>query len=191
MIEMQIEDFRLLERILWPKSSERDIWMVVDAARDRQVFGTLLECFYSDRICLFSGELTPDLEVAAPYLIRLEYDNSNRRRFITRAWGHGWGVLLKSDMARDALTSHLRDLLLVQDPRGEPLLFRYYDPRVLRAFLPTCTPDELRTVFGGIEAFWIEDPGAASLSRFGLDHSQLVVETLRLHPEGDRTAVMP
>jgi Domain of unknown function (DUF4123) len=189
--EMRSEDFRLLERILWPKASERDIWMIVDAARDRQVFGTLLEWFYSDHICLFSGQLTPELEVAAPYLVRLDYENANRQRFITRAWGHNWGVILKSDMTRDALTSHLRELLLVQDPSGDPLLFRYYDPRVLRVFLPTCTEDELRAVFGGIECFWIEDQETASVSRFGLDSSKLVVETLHLGSEAIRTAVMP
>ncbi len=33
-----------------------------------------------------------------------------------------------------------------------PLVFRYYDPRVLRVYLPTCSPAEFARFFGPISA---------------------------------------
>ena len=44
----------------------------------------------------------------------------------------------------------------LNDAKGKDMYFRLYDPRVLRVFLPTCTPDELTDFFGPIGTFLIE-----------------------------------
>jgi hypothetical protein len=54
----------------------------------------------------------------------------------------------------------------VRDERGNRLVFRYYDPRVLRVYLPTCTASELRRVFGPIECFWMESGDPEELFKF-------------------------
>ena len=56
----------------------------------------------------------------------------------------------------EALHRHFRRLLRVQDERGVRMLFRFYDPRVLRVYLPTCRPGELEQVFGPVEFFLTE-----------------------------------
>jgi hypothetical protein len=43
------------------------------------------------------------------------------------------------------------------------LKFRYYDPRVLRAFLPTCNAGELKTLFGDVDQFFIESKEVGAL----------------------------
>jgi hypothetical protein len=177
---MRIQDLRALEQYLWPKGFRRDIWMIVDAARDRRIFGMLLNCFYSRRTCLFSGTLAPELEIAAPYLVQLEYEDENTQRFITQAWGKNWGVFLKCDMGLNTLKRHLQELLIVRDSRGNRFLFRFYDPRVLRIYLATCTPDELRTVFGGIERFLMEDDKPETVLNIGFDQVQLDIQKLSL-----------
>jgi len=177
---MPIIDYQALERLLWPKGRSADIWMVVDAARDRRIFRLLLEHFYSDRACLFGDALPPELEIAAPYLIPLEYQGATTQRFLAKAGGNAWGIYLKSDQGRHRLRAHLTDLLIAQGPTGDRLLFRYFDPRVLRAYLPTCRPGELETVFGGIECFWIEDDNAGGLVRASIDQRQLVMSDLSL-----------
>jgi hypothetical protein len=53
-------------------------------------------------------------------------------------------------------------------------VFRFYDPRVLRRFLPLCTSDELRRFFGPIESFLIETAEADALIRFTLGAGKLV-----------------
>jgi Domain of unknown function (DUF4123) len=165
-----------LEQHFWRTGSSRDVWMIVDAARDRRIFGMLLDCFYSQRRCLFSGTLAPELEVVAPYLVQLEYDDQKTRKFLRHAWGNNWGVFLKCNTQIDVLRKHLRRFLLVRDPAGESLMFRYYDPRVLRVYLPTCNREELRTVFGPIERFWMEAEESETLLEFGFNDRQLIEE---------------
>jgi hypothetical protein len=52
---------------------------------------------------------------------------------------------------------HFRKLLYVkeEDTRKE-MFFRFYDPRVLRAFLPSCTARQLDEIFGEIDVFVAE-----------------------------------
>ena len=143
--------------------------MIVDAARDQSIYALLLDCFYSQRYCLFSGPIGPELRIVAPYLIQLDYDDRKTRKFISQAWGRSWGVFLKCDARAESLRRHLRTFLLVRDEAGNHLTFRYYDPRVLRLYLPTCTVNELRDVFGPIERFFVEDKVPDTMLEFGFD----------------------
>lgn len=161
-----------IETQFWPKGLRRDIWMIVDAARDRHIYGLLLDSYF-EYSCLYSGTLAPELELAAPYLVQLEFEERYTRRLIERAWGRSWGIFLRCDTSLESLRRHLRTLLIVRGPDGRRLAFRYYDPRVLRDYLPTCLPDELRAVFGPIECFWTEDVSPEVLLRFSVFHNSL------------------
>ena len=163
-----------IEQRLWPEGFRRDIWMIVDAARDLRIFSMLLDC-HLEHSCLYSGYLPPALEAAAPYLVQLDYDYRDTRRFIREAWGNSWGVFLKADIGMDRLRRHLRGFLVVRDTSNQRLIFRYYDPRVLRVYLPTCTSGELREVFGPIECFWTEDETVDSILEFRLHRERLVL----------------
>jgi len=59
-----------LEARFWPDGDSRDMWMIVDGARDRRVYSTLIGS-YMDFSCLYAGELAPALERAAPYIREL------------------------------------------------------------------------------------------------------------------------
>jgi len=146
--------------------------MIVDAARDRRVFNLLVNS-YLDYSCLYSGTIPPALEVAAPYLVQMEFEDRYTRQLLEQGWGNSWGVILRCDSTRDRVRRHLRKFLLVQDPRGHRLVFRYYDPRVLRAYLPTCNYGELNTVFGPIESFYVEDEDPRHVWEFQREGSQL------------------
>lgn len=170
---MDAEQLSRIEKHLWPKGFARDIWMLVDAARDQRIYGMLLDCFYSRHTCLFSGSLPPELQVIAPYLVDLEYDDPKTRRFICSAWGNRWGIFLQYDGRVEILRRHLRTFLTVRDEQGRRLMFRYYDPRVLRVYLPTCTPAELETVFGPVERFFVEERISNALLEFRVDQRHL------------------
>lgn len=165
--------FQQLQSLLWPRGYSRHIWMIVDAARDRRIFGLLLECFYSDHTCLFAGPLSPEIEVAGPYLVQLRYEDEKTRKFLSLAWQNSWGLFLESDAGKESLRRHLRTFLLVRDYEGHLLMFRYYDPRVMRVYLPTCTNDELKTVFGPINRFLIESSEAGTLEEFSFNGKRL------------------
>lgn len=168
-----------VEDYFWPGGFRRDAWMIVDSARDQRIYGTLLSNFYSEHTCLFHGNLSPQLQLAAPYLVELKEDDQPTRRFLNQALRSGWGILLKCDTRVEPLRQHLRDLLMVRDTSGNHLMFRYYDPRVLRVFLPTCTAEQLDAVFGPIDRFLLGEAPNTFLD-FGFDQKQLITTRLSL-----------
>jgi hypothetical protein len=165
-----------IEEILWPEGPRQNIWMILDGARSIEIFRMLLAC-HLEYACLYSGPLTPELEIAAPYLVQLDHGYKDTHKLIERAWGNSWGVFLRSDTSLKKLRRHLREFLVVRDTKGSRLVFRYYDPRVLRMYLPTCTMSELRTVFGPIECFWMEGECTGDAVEFSLGTAGLQQRT--------------
>jgi hypothetical protein len=158
---------------LWPPGNKAkpSVWAILDCARDPKIYLALLESKLEFR-CLYSGKLPRELEMAAPHLVELSPTNRLIGRWLDEGWGQAWGVFMKIDDAAN-LRHHLRKFLQVQDEDGRRLVFRYYDPRVLRAYLPTCTPDELLQIFGPIRSFIVENAGGESCLEFSRTHSGL------------------
>ena len=163
-----------VQHVLWPLGeSSLKVWMILDGARDPCISWDLKNS-YENYTCLYSGELHPDLERAAPYLVQLDYDAKYTQALLRKGWGQSWGVFFRCAGSLHQLRHHLRTLLLVHDPKGRRLVFRYYDPRVLRIYLPTCTTAELRTVFGPIETFWTESADSNQILQFKFKGGKLI-----------------
>jgi hypothetical protein len=171
-----VQDGALKDRVLkalWPRGSSGPdtVWAILDCARDERIYSALRTSGL-DYLCLYSGKLHPDVAAAAPYLVELAPTYSFTPRLIDMGWGKSWGVFLRVKDSSN-LRHHLRGFLRVRDESGRILLFRYYDPRVLRVYLPTCLPDELRTVFGPIGSYLVEGQDGTSLIEFEFDGSRL------------------
>ena len=110
----------------------------------------------TDQACLFQGNLPALVAENAPYLARLRAGSPYARWFVRESWGHAWGLYCSSHAGIMELSAHFRRLLLARKEDGGLLQFRFYDPRVLSAYLPTCTAKELKQVFGPVEKFWME-----------------------------------
>jgi hypothetical protein len=119
-----------------------------------------------DFYCLFRGELEPDMAEVAPYLVKLDEDSDFTRWVIKEGWGNHWGIFAVTDRDTRAMRRHFRAFLNVYDESGNPLHFRYYDPRVLRTFLPTCNSDELKTIFGSVSSYLVEGEEINLIKRF-------------------------
>jgi len=142
---------------LWPQGDPVDapqVFAVVDGARDPRIAALLADTGL-EQASLFAGPLSPALQAAAPRLVRLSPRARLTRRLLEAGWDDHWFVLLHvaPDVTLEALRRHLRELLRVRDEAGRVLMFRFYDPRVLRAYLPTCTGSEAAAVFGPVDAF--------------------------------------
>ena len=160
-----------LKKIFWPGDSIRpvNVWAILDAARDPQVFSLVSRC-YLDKCCLFAGELSSELERSAPYLVQVSPRDSVSDSLLSLGWGKAWGIFVQSDDSLTTLRRHLRTLLRVKDPNGRYLLFRYYDPRVLRVYLAAGLGGELNAVFGSsIIRFCMEAEDPAFVVSFKLD----------------------
>lgn len=158
---------------LWPPDSPPglSVWAVLDCARDERIYPAL-RTSRLDYLCLYSGRLPHSLERAAPHLVELHPSYAFTSQLIEAGWGKSWGIFLRiADSAN--LRHHLRSFLRVKDESGRILFFRYYDPRVLRVYLPTCRRDELAAVFGPVERFIVEDAGGGCATTFEFDGMQL------------------
>jgi hypothetical protein len=152
---------------LWPKGDQLttpQVYAVLDGARDKRIV-PMIRLSRLEYMCLYGGRLSPALEAAAPYLVHLTPKAAFFRQLVEDGWGQSWGIItvVPPDVTLQQQRRHLRTLLRVQDPDGRVLVFRFYDPRVLRTFLPTCSGDQAREVFGPIPSIVAESADAAAM----------------------------
>lgn len=100
-----------------------------------------------ENCCLWSGKLEPDLEEVAPYLVKLQPDCPFTDWLIREGWDNHWNVFVESELEFKALRKQVRKLLLVKSQEGETLVFRFYDPRVMSIFAPTCEAEQAAELF--------------------------------------------
>ncbi|MEP6537302.1 MAG: DUF4123 domain-containing protein [Bryobacteraceae bacterium] len=108
------------------------------------------------RECLYRGELQPDIAEVAPYLVQLEAGTEFTDLVLNQGWGKHWGIFAVTAADLFTMRQHLRRFLTVHDSAGKPLLFRYYDPRVMSIYLPTCNAEEVKAIFGPISKYLME-----------------------------------
>ncbi|APR83457.1 Hypothetical protein A7982_08806 [Minicystis rosea] len=154
---------RLMEK-LWGTGADV-VYAILDGARDPELVPTLLSAGLQYK-CLFSGNLSRELARAAPYLVRLNRHGEPTQQLVDRVWGNSAGIFLASPSPLEDLRRHFRRFLQVQSPSGGKLFFRYYDPRVLRVYLPTCDEGELGVVFGPVLRFMLEGANPAEMIVF-------------------------
>ena len=116
--------------------------------------------------CLFAGKLDPSVAEAAPYLVELEPRSPFTRWLLEQGWGQHWGIFATSNTDLETVRKHLKTFLLVTDPEGTQMFFRYYDPRVLRVYFPTCNEEEAELVLGPLSTFFLEDEDPMKLLAF-------------------------
>lgn len=150
---------RALSQISVPEAPG-SVYVLVDGAQDERVV-PLLTAEGNDWRCLYGTELPRALATVAPYLVASSSHHPFAGWFARYGRSHNWGVMLRSAASLDALAEHFAGMIRVRLPEGREVLFRFYDPRVLRAYLPTCTPAELDAVFGPVDAFLIEQGDGA------------------------------
>jgi hypothetical protein len=139
---------------LWPDGGglkSPQVHWLLDGARHPDI-ADLVTAGKLEYACLYAGPLHPRLRAAAPYLVHLAAGSPGTEVLLERGWGKAWGILLvgPADVSLTQLRLHCKKLLRVQTEVGESLAFRFYDPRVLTTYLPTCTDDELARFFGPI-----------------------------------------
>lgn len=104
---------------------------------------------------LLAGSLGRELGDVAPYLVEFR-DRSSFGEWWFEQWGRSIGVLVEAPVTLGELRRHFRTLLVVRHEDRRKYFFRFYDPRVLRVFLPNTTAIEVKRFFGPVSAFYCE-----------------------------------
>jgi hypothetical protein len=173
----------LQDRVLEVLRSQKEpLFAILDAARDPMVYLRITEC-PERKQSLYEGPEAARFAFVAPYLISLPRNSLFLERLVREGWGNAWGMYLTCEKPFEEVRRQLRRHLLVE-LEGKPgkVVFRFYDPRVLRAFLPTCEPDQAVQFFGPIGEFLMEGPVPESVLRFALHRQALRQEKIQLEP---------
>ena len=137
---------------------EAPLYAIMDAARSERIPILLKESVDEVR-SLYDGVTADTLAHVAPYLVRLREDSGLLSRLVLEGWGSAWGVYFTSRRRLKDLRAQFRKIVMVMMEEGdpEPVYFRFYDPRVMEAFLPLCTPRQEDDIFGEVDRFYFED----------------------------------
>lgn len=144
------------------------IHLLLDAARVGPAM-TQAKALNEDHLSLYKGRSEEALVDFAPYLFTFTDQGDFGRWFFDNGWGQSWGLFLDSAAPGPDVYRHLRQFLLIKTEGGKDVYFRFYDPRVLRLFLHTCSAAQLHHFFGPIRSFTLEDESPDEGLRFWLE----------------------
>lgn len=154
-------------------------YIVLDAARVGERMDAIRK-LSPEAISLYKGTAGEELDAVAPFLLRCAPGSKINQLLFAEGWGKSWGILLAAGATLAAVEHHLRHFLVVEDATRRKLYFRYYDPRVLRVFLPTCSAAQLKQLFGPVRRFIVEDEDPTKALMYRLDGTDLKKEIIDL-----------
>jgi len=160
---LSLATYVLSEDDVFDAAERERLYAVLDSADAPEVH----EFLVADDVTvqpLYSPGADPTLELVAPYVVPINEELLSRLR--ADVWRDEWGLLVDTRIPLTTLVRHLRRLLLVDHPSGQTMLFRMYDPRVLRRFLPRCDADELAHVFGPVDAYILPNDSGDGFTRY-------------------------
>jgi len=154
--EKTVSDF------LWDQAEKRNCYLYafVDSARNDEVF----KYFLTDNIeyrSLFHGKMDIKFFGVSGFLLECKKDSILLNWLTTETWGNSYSIFFVSKAAFDDVLRHFQKFNRVYLEDDDVVYFRYYDPRVLRVYLPTCNSKEIKTFFGETESFFMDklNPG--------------------------------
>jgi hypothetical protein len=109
---------------------------------------------------LWTGELDPAQQQAAPVLLALQRDTEFSDWLVGRAFADlgPWGLLLLSARPFLAVRQHGRDLCEAILPDGNQIRLDWMDPEVALALLPVAAANQLPRLFAGMQAWVLPQP---------------------------------
>ena len=152
-------------------------YSILDAAR---IFGEIetAQTLQTNFLNLYMGKGEEYLSSVAPYLFAYQPGSEFGKWLLEKGWGNSWGMFAETNVSLEELRKHFRKFLLVKTEEGKELYFRFYDPRVLRIFLPTCDAQQLQNFFGPVKVFGVESENPEYALEFSLEEGKLATRTI-------------
>jgi hypothetical protein len=141
------------------------LYAIVDSASSDDVF----RYFLTDNVhykSLFEGKMDIKFFGVSGFLVDCKKDSILFNWLTTEAWGTSCSIFFISKYPFDDVLKHFQKFIRVCLEDDDIVYFRFYDPRVLRLYLPTCNIKEIKTFFGEIESFFMESENPQALTEF-------------------------
>ena len=159
-------------------AAQARMYGVLDCSRDESLYEHAARLSPESSECLFAGKLAEEVLRASPFLVELSPADPLSRLWRTAGWGQAWGILISSRAPLPVLRRRLRRFTQVKLPDGQgPVLFRFWDPRVFRDFLPLVEPQEIDPWFADADRYIVETPDGQGSIRFGFRDGRLTTDT--------------
>ena len=166
-----------LVRISTPFAENAKLFAIIDGAQAVELAFTARLMGHSV-YTLFSGDMAEAVAHVGPHMVAVGRPLPFLEKWVETI-GSNAGVLLQTQADFDVLYVHLREIFVVTDEEeGQEYFFRYYDPRVIRTFLPTCTAEELKEFFGVVDRWIVEDKGGTNYQIWRCGTAGLLTETV-------------
>jgi hypothetical protein len=159
------------------------LYGVLDLARAPELYAHVQRLAPHDAECLYRdhGRLHPEIARHCPHVVGLAPHDPLTTLWRNRGWGHAWGLWIESSHRLPVVWRRLRHFTQAILPDGSgPVLFRFWDPRVIRVYLPLVESAELGEWFKDIHAWQVETEDGAGVIRYTLEHGVLSTQVRRL-----------
>lgn len=100
-------------------------------------------------------------EEQSPWLFPLTPGDIFSEWYLQESPAQNWGIQLATPLSLSELADHLMPFLTVQDEQGALHLMRFYDPRVINAYLTALTEQQRDDFFRPGLQLWADAPGQA------------------------------
>ncbi len=145
------------------------LYAVADPARAPELNDHIQRLMPLQAQCLYQGKLDPEVARHCPHLVELSPGDPLVRLWSQAGWGQAWGMWLESSAGFRSVWRRLRHFTQAILPDGSgPVLFRFWDPRVLRVYMPLVEADQLPEWFKDIDAYMVETEDGKGALRWSL-----------------------
>ena len=143
------------------------VFGILDPALDPALYAHATRLEPHRARCLYQGKLHPDVKAVSPHLVELTPDDPLAAAWATTGRGANWGVMIESSAGLHKVWRRVRHFTQATLPDGTgPLLFRFWDPRVLRVYMPLIEPEQLSAWFEDIDVWRIESEDGQGWDRY-------------------------
>lgn len=165
------------------------VFVVLDGAMTPDLPAVLTSAD-AEHFCLYRGRLEPEMAAVAPYLASLHPDSPFTEWVLSNCWGRRRGMFGASHAGMSELRMHFRRFAMVSDQAGKLYYFRFYDPSVLRNYLPKANAKEVTDIFGPVQWFFMEDVDPRMARRFFLVDNALCEDRIPVVQPRERLEVI-
>ena len=153
------------------------LYGVLDCARAPQMYEHVARLSPESAQCLFEGRLDEQVRRASPHLVELPSTDPLSKAWRSAGWGQAWGLLLSSSATLPVVRRRLRRFTMAKLPDGSgPVLFRFWDPRVFRGYMPLVEPEDAAAWFVDIDRYIVETEDGVGSLRFSLKGGRMAIE---------------
>lgn len=127
-------------------------YALVDTTRHTELYERIMQ--EAAHLCLYTDIEAIRLARYAPYCLDLDSCPLFTQWWFANAgqgWQQHWGWMFQSRLNLQALQHHFKKITYVELPNHQKLLWRFYDPRVLKKTLPSLNQTQTTQAFGALQ----------------------------------------